>query len=83
MWCKMLLRGTDICGKIVGIVGGASGARGLVGEVDSGDTHLTQGMPLNQKKQGLIAVALKRVAAMAEGALKGNSSSPSGVATTV
>ena len=46
-------------------------------------THLTEKMPSNPKKKGLIAVALKRVTTMAEGAPKGNSSVPRGVAAMV
>ena len=71
----------DICGKVVGIVGGAGGARGPVGE--SGNDSSDREDAIEPKKQGLIAVALKRVTIMAERALKGNSSVPRGSAAMV
>ena len=70
--------GDDICSKVVGIVDGAGGAREPVGE--SGDDSSDREDSIKPKKQGLIAVALKRVTTMEEGAMKGNSSVPRGAA---
>ena len=70
--------GDDICGKVVRIVGGADRATGPGGK--SGDDSSDREDAIKPKKQGLIAIALKRVTTMAEGAPKGNSSIPRGVA---
>ena len=70
--------GDNICGKVVGIVGGASGATRPGGEI--GDDSSDREDAIKPKKQGLIAIALKRVTTMAEGAPKGNSSVPRGAA---
>ena len=71
-------REDDICGKVVGIVGGTSGARGTMRK--SGDDSSDREDAIKPEKQGLIAVALKRVTTMAKGASKGNSIVPRGVA---
>ena len=62
----------------------------LVEELEQGDlgmkvatTHLTEKMPSNSKKKSIIAIALKRVTTMVEGAPKGNSSVPRRAAATV
>ena len=74
-------RGDDICGKVVGIVGGAGGTRGPLGE--SGNDSSDREDAIKPKKQDLIAVALKRVTTMAEGASKGNSNVQRGAAAAV
>ena len=73
--------GDNVCGKIVGIVGGASGAREPVGE--SGNDSSDREDAIKPKKQGLIGVALKRVTTMAESTLKGNSNVSRGVSAMV
>ena len=63
--------GGDICGKVVGIVGRAGEARGSIGRVDSGDESFDPKDDIRSKNKALIALALKRVDAMAKVALKG------------
>ena len=50
---------------------------------ESGNDSSDREDAIKPKKQGLIAIALKRVTTMAKGAPKGNSSVPRGVATMV
>ena len=73
--------GDDICGKVVGIVGGGVGARGPRDE--SGNDSSDREDAIKLKKKSLIAVALKRVTTMVEGAPKGNSSVSRRAAATV
>ena len=59
-------RGNNICGKIVKIVSGASGAREPFDEADSGDDSCDPKDAIRLKKKSLNIVALKRVGAMAK-----------------
>ena len=72
--------GEDICGKVVGIVGRVGGARGPGGE--SGDDSSDREEAIKPKKQDIIAIALKRVTIMVQGAPKANSSVPREAAAT-
>ena len=73
--------GDNICGKVIRIISGAGGARGLVAE--SGNDSSDREDASKPKKKGLIAIALKRVTTMAEGAPKGNSNVPRRVTAMV
>ena len=70
--------GDNICGKVVGIV---CRARGPVGE--SGNDSFDREDAIKPKKQDRIAVALKRVTTMAEGAMKDDSNVMRGVTAMV
>ena len=70
--------GDNIYGKVVGIL---CGAWGPVGESDNDSFDREDA--IKPKNQGQIAVALKRVTTMTEGAPKDNSSVMRGVAAMV